>query len=186
MQVFSASVTGKAWCAININFHVYNILVHEHMCNIIHVYMIVNMCACFRMCEGHLAMDAGFSREAAAALAVRGSTEVAGTGYQFTRDLRLKAVRTPHTCTVCTSMATQCYFLYMYMYFTVLLCTSAVVGLFFFSYVHVHGVYVYVYMHAYTCIHVLMRDEKEKRKKQARSNKQTKQSNTAQAVTFLT
>ena len=28
------------------------------------------------------------------------------------------------------------------------------------------------------CIHVLMRDEKEERKKQARSNKQTKQSNT--------
>ena len=30
-----------------------------------------------------------------------------------------------------------------------------------------------------TCIHVLMRDEKEDRKKQARSNKQTRQSNTA-------
>ena len=36
-------------------------------------------------------------------------------------------------------------------------------------------------------IHVLMRDEKEERKKQARSNKQTRQSNTAhasKAVTF--
>ena len=35
--------------------------------------------------------------------------------------------------------------------------------------VHVH---VHVHVHACTCIHVLMRDEKEGRKKQARSNKQ--------------
>ena len=109
-------------------------------CIILYMYMIVNMCACFRMCEGHLAMDAGFTREAAAALAVRGSREVAGTGYQFTRDLRLKAVRTPHT--VCTSMETQCYFLY----FTVLLWILA-----FFSFynVNVHSVYVYTCMYLY-------------------------------------
>ena len=47
--------------------------------------------------------------------------------------------------------------------------------------VHVHVACMYLY------IHVLMRDEKEERKKQARSNKQTRQSNTARtpkAVTF--
>ena len=48
--------------------------------------------------------------------------------------------------------------------------------------VHLH-VCVYttccIYMYMYMYIHVLMRDEKEERKKQARSNKQTRQSNTA-------
>ena len=34
-------------------------------------------------------------------------------------------------------------------------------------------------------IHVLMRDEKEERKKQARSNKQTRQSNTAHTCTYI-
>ena len=37
---------------------------------------------------------------------------------------------------------------------------------------HIHTVYTHIYM-------FLMRDEKEERKKQARSNKQTRQSNTA-------
>ena len=43
--------------------------------------------------------------------------------------------------------------------------------------------YIHVYMHNYM---FLMRDEKEERKKQARSNKQTRQSNTAhpKAVIF--
>ena len=45
----------------------------------------------------------------------------------------------------------------------------------------VHHVYnmTDAYMYIHVCIHVLMRDEKEGRKKQARSNKQTRQSNTA-------
>ena len=42
--------------------------------------------------------------------------------------------------------------------------------------IHVYNLY---YMHMYIHVHVLMRDEKEERKKQARSNKQTMQSNTA-------
>ena len=46
--------------------------------------------------------------------------------------------------------------------------------------VHVNGCYQTVSL-LYTCtgVHVLTRDEKEERKKQARSNKQTRQSNTA-------
>lgn len=39
-------------------------------------------------------MDPSFTHDAAAALAVRGSRKVEDTGYQFTRDLQLKAVRT--------------------------------------------------------------------------------------------
>lgn len=46
-----------------------------------------------RMLEGHKSTDPGFTRDAAVALAVRGSRKVEGTGYQFTRDLLLKAVR---------------------------------------------------------------------------------------------
>ena len=43
------------------------------------------------------------------------------------------------------------------------------------------GIHVATHVHVYTCtcIHVLMRDEKGGRNKQARSNKQTRQSNTA-------
>ena len=46
--------------------------------------------------------------------------------------------------------------------------------------VHVH-VYIHVelHVHVHVHVHVLMRDEKEGRMKQARSNKQTRQSNTA-------
>ena len=61
-------------------------------------------------------------------------------------------------------------YMYMYMYIQ---CTYSMTTMFLnFSW-------------SYTIIHVLMRDEKEERKKQARSNKQKRQSNTLKAVTFL-
>ena len=49
------------------------------------------------------------------------------------------------------------------------------------SYIHVHEYYIFtiVHVHVHMYLHVLMRDEKEERKKQARSNKQTRQGNTA-------
>ena len=42
-----------------------------------------------------------------------------------------------------------------------------------------------MYVHNNNFIHVLMRDEKEGRKKQAWSNKQTRQSNTAHVQLYI-
>ena len=52
-------------------------------------------------------------------------------------------------------------------------------------YIYVYNMlYIHVHVHLHVYIHVLMRDEKEERKKQARSNKQTRQHSTPKAVTF--
>ena len=66
--------------------------------------------------------------------------------------------------------------MYMYMYVDVLigLPTHKITYTEMYGYTMVkRQLYIYIY------IHVLMRDEKKERKKQARSNKQTRQSNTA-------
>ena len=46
-------------------------------------------------------------------------------------------------------------------------------------YMYIQYMYMYIYPVVINYVHILMRDEKEERKKQARSNKQTTQSNTA-------
>lgn len=50
------------------------------------------------MLEGHTKMDKDFTREAAATLAIRGVKQTKEGSYQFTRDLRAKAVRMVSYC----------------------------------------------------------------------------------------
>lgn len=45
------------------------------------------------MLEAHIKTDKDFTREAAAALAIRGVKQTKEGSYQFTRDLQAKAVR---------------------------------------------------------------------------------------------
>lgn len=62
-----------------------------------HVYLLAIYCIIVlyycRMLEAHIKTDKDFTREAAAALAIRGVKQTKEGSYQFTRDLRAKAVR---------------------------------------------------------------------------------------------
>ena len=56
----------------------------------LHVYNYRHPC---RIVAGHVDGDKEFGREAAAALAIRGTRRTENGGFLFTRDIRVKAVR---------------------------------------------------------------------------------------------
>ena len=85
------------------------ICMHIHIRTCIYMYVgfaYTLLCMCNNHCrirEGHLNLDKGFTLEAAATLANRGAQPTPNGSYQFTRDIRVKAVRWLgcHIHTVC-------------------------------------------------------------------------------------
>ena len=71
--------------------------VHGALC-MVHAYITPSLTtrAC-RIQDGHLSVDLAFTTEAAVTLARRGTQQTEG-GYQFSRDLRVKAVRWVSCC----------------------------------------------------------------------------------------
>ena len=95
--------------------------------------------------------------------------------------LKLRFVSSITTSTMTSLRVRECgYRLYMHVVSVVLftsiykLCTIIIM-------VYIHCIIIYTKSYS---VHVLMRDEMEERKKQARSNKQTKQSNTCTAPVY--
>ena len=88
--------------------------------------------------------------------------------------LKLRFVSSITTSTMTSLRVRECgHRLYMQVVSVVLF--TSIYKLYIIIMVYIHCIIIYTLSY---CIHVLMRDEKEERKKQARSNKQTKQSNT--------
>ena len=69
------------------------------------------------MLEGHTHSDRDFTLEAAAILSIRGARQMEEGGYQFTRDLKVKAVRGDGSghCLVTMSVESPSFHYYQYL-----------------------------------------------------------------------
>lgn len=71
------------------------------------------------MLEGHTRSDRDFTLEAAATLSIRGARQMEEGGYQFTRDLKVKAVRDDGSGHSLVTMSVESPSFYHYQYLPV-------------------------------------------------------------------